>query len=426
MNIPAGIEGGLVLLAVASLAAVQARVARGAPRHRLQELCRMRGVPGLADEIVAGSEPVAFVAATIVVSTAAAATLLAGHSLEAVAAPGVLRWPALVGWVGLVWLALVAVPMLLAVIAGPTILIITWPVWRPLVAITRPFIHWVALLSGAIAGMFGRRAAQADEPSVQDEVRQVVDDALRDGRLEGAARDMIEGVMDLQEVRVARIMTPRTAMVTLPLATPWNEVLRLAADSAHTRLPVWDRSPDDIVGILHTRELLTQLTAMQQAGPGAEPPPLRPLLRPPYFVPEAMSVQNLLREFQRTHTHMAVVTDEFAGVSGLVTIEDALEEIVGAIADEHDEAFSDGLRVVSSGGFEARAQVRLADLNSRMGLDLPEEADYETVGGFVFHHLGRIPDAGERFESHGAVWEVLSATRHRIDLVRISRLSPPV
>jgi CBS domain containing-hemolysin-like protein len=214
-------------------------------------------------------------------------------------------------------------------------------------------------------------------------------------------------------------------MVTLPVNASWSEVLAVATESAHTRMPVWDRSPDDVIGILHSRELLTHLAGAAAGDAPSTPPALRPLLRPPYFVPESMSVQNLLREFQRTHTHMAVVTDEFGGVSGVVTIEDALEEIVGEIADEHDEAFSDGLRQVSEGVCEAMANVRLEDLARVTGLDLPTEADYESVGGFVFHHLGRIPVAGERFDSHGGRWEVLSATRNRVDLVRVTRLAPP-
>jgi CBS domain containing-hemolysin-like protein len=293
-----------------------------------------------------------------------------------------------------------------------------------LVAAVKPFVLGVAWLANLLGGVFGRRAGESDEPTVEEEVRQVVDDALRDGRLEGAARDMIEGVMDLRDARVAQIMTPRTSMVTLPVNAAWSEVLAVATESAHTRMPVWDRSPDDVIGILHSRELLTHLAAAAGGG-AAAPPEMRPLLRPPYFVPESMSVQNLLREFQRTHTHMAVVTDEFGGVSGVVTIEDALEEIVGEIADEHDEAFSDGLRQISEGVCEAMANVRLEDLARATGLDLPMEADYESVGGFVFHHLGRIPVAGERFESHGGRWEVLAATRNRVDRVRVTRLSPP-
>lgn len=421
---PEPLSMALLLLGIASMAAVQARAARGAPRHRVHELCRDRGVPELADEIVDGSEPVAFIAATIVVVAATAATLVAAHSLDLQLVPGRIRLPVMLLWMGIVWFLLVAAPMLLARTVGPRILVAIWPIWRPLVAAVKPFVVGVAWLANLLGGVFGRRAGESDEPTVEEEVRQVVDDALRDGRLEGAARDMIEGVMDLRDARVAQIMTPRTSMVTLPVNAAWSEVLAVATESAHTRMPVWDRSPDDVIGILHSRELLTHL-ATAAGGGAAAPPEMRPLLRPPYFVPESMSVQNLLREFQRTHTHMAVVTDEFGGVSGVVTIEDALEEIVGEIADEHDEAFSDGLRQISEGVCEAMANVRLENLARATGLDLPMEADYESVGGFVFHHLGRIPVAGEHFESHGGRWEVLAATRNRVDRVRVTRLSPP-
>ena len=421
---PEPLSMALLLLGIASMAAVQARAARGAPRHRVHELCRDRGVPELADEIVDGSEPVAFIAATIVVVAATAATLVAAHSLDLQLVPGRIRLPVMLLWMGIVWFLLVAAPMLLARTVGPRILVAIWPIWRPLVAAVKPFVVGVAWLANLLSGAFGRRGGESDEPTVEEEVRQVVDDALRDGRLEGAARDMIEGVMDLRDARVAQIMTPRTSMVTLPVNAAWSEVLAVATESAHTRMPVWDRSPDDVIGILHSRELLTHLAAAAGGGAAATPE-MRPLLRPPYFVPESMSVQNLLREFQRTHTHMAVVTDEFGGVSGVVTIEDALEEIVGEIADEHDEAFSDGLRQISEGVCEAMANVRLENLARATGLDLPMEADYESVGGFVFHHLGRIPVAGERFESHGGRWEVLAATRNRVDRVRVTRLSPP-
>jgi len=422
---PDPLATALVLLGIASLAAVQARAARGAPRHRVHEICRDRGTPGLADEIFDGSEPVAFIAATIVVVAATAATLVAARSLDLQLVPGRIRLPVMLLWMGIVWFLLVAAPMLLARTLGPRILVATWPLWRPLVAMVTPFVGGVSKMATLLAVTFGRRAGMTDEPTVEEEVRQVVDDALREGRLEGAARDMIEGVMELRDARVSQIMTPRTAMVTLPVNAPWAEVLAVATESAHTRMPVWDRSPDDIIGILHSRELLTHLAAAAGGGAPAAPPVLRPLLRPPYFVPESMSVQNLLREFQRTHTHMAVVTNEFGGVSGVVTIEDALEEIVGEIADEHDEAFSDGLRLVSEGVCEAMANVRLEDLAQATGLDLPTEADYESVSGFVFHHLGRIPVAGERFESHGGRWEVLTATRSRVDRVRVTRLAPP-
>ena len=411
------------LLLVACIAAIQARAARGTPRHRLEEICTRLARPGLADEIASGSEHVAFVAATIVAVAATVATLVASLSPDLRVHPGRLRGAGVLLWTGLVWTLLVAVPMLLARTVGARILVTTWAVWRPLVAVVTPLVSVLSRLGVWLAAPFGKRGT-IDEPTVEEEVRAVVDEALREGRLEGAARDMIEGVMELRDARVGRIMTPRTSMVSLPVDAALPEVLRVATDSAHTRLPVWDRSPDDVVGILHTREVLTRIAENTVSGAPLDLPSLRPLLRPPFFVPETMSVQNLLREFQRTHTHMAMVTDEFGGVSGLVTIEDALEEIVGEIADEHDDALSDGVRQVAEGTYEVRASVRLADLAAATGLDLPDATGFGTVGGLVFHHLGRIPLVGDSFRDHGAEWEVIAATRRRVDLVRVTRNAP--
>ena len=415
-----GLETAVALLVVASVAAVQARAVRGARRHRLLELCRDRGRPERYDEIVEASETIAFIAASVVAIAAVGATLLASRSLGDITG-GRLAFdvPALVGWVMLVWAMLVVVPMLVTKLAGAAIVVATWSVWRPIVRLASPAVRGLAVAAGSLGRLIGRADVEPTGAAAQEELRLVVDEAHREGRLEGVARDMIAGVIDLKESRVGQIMTGRTAVVSIPIATPWEEAVRLAAESGHTRLPVWERSPDDVIGILHTRELLTQLV---DGLPAAEARDLRPLLRPPWFVPETMSVQKLLREFQRTHTHMAIVTDEFGGVSGLVTIEDALEEIVGEIVDEHDEALTDGIRMVSPDVCEAKAQVRIAELNAKMGITLPEEADFETVGGFVFHQCGRIPEVGRRIESHGVALEVLAATGRRIDLVRIERL----
>ncbi|MEI6240972.1 MAG: hemolysin family protein [Planctomycetia bacterium] len=424
MNLAAlELEAAFVLLAVACLAAVQARAVRGAQRHRLLELCRQRGQPERYDEIVAGSETIAFLAASVVAIAAVVATLLASRSLGDMSGGAlVIDAPALTGWIAIVWTMLVVVPMLVTRLAGAAIVVATWRLWKPIVGIAAPAVRCLGTAAAFLGRRFGRAGTEPAGGNAQDELRLVVDEAHREGRLEGVARDMIEGVMDLKEARVAQIMTSRTAMITIPIATPWDDVLRIASESAHTRLPVWDRSPDDVIGILHTRELLTQLVARPAPGGRAAAPDLRPLLRPPWFIPESMSVQNLLRDFQRTHTHMAIVTDEFGGVSGLVTIEDALEEIVGEIVDEHDEALSDGIRMVSPDVCEAQARVRIAELNEKMGIALPEEADFETVGGFVFHQCGRIPEVGRRIESHGVALEVLAATGRRIDLVRIERV----
>jgi putative hemolysin len=417
-----GREAALVLLVVASLAAIQARAVRGARRQLIQELCRRRGRPERYEEIVAASETIAFIAATVVVCAAVGATLLACGGLVAAGRSPAVEASAVAGWIGLAWLLLVVVPALLARFAGPWIVVATWTLWRPIVGLIGPVVHQL----GKAAAVLGRAAGQphptvaAEQP--HEELKLVVDQAHREGSLAGAARDMIRGVIGLDAVRVAAIMTPRTKMVLIAAATPWEEAIRIAAESGHTRLPVWDRSPDDVVGVLHIRDVLSRLTAGDTA---AAAPGIRPLLRPPWFVPESMSVQKLLREFQRGKTHLAVVTDEFGGVSGLVTIEDALEEIVGEIADEHDEAFADGIRMLSADACEVVAAVRIATVNERLGLHLPDEADFDTIGGFVFHQLGRIPEVGAALEAHDARLEVLAATRRRIDLVRIERVGKP-
>ena len=423
-----GIESAVLLLMLASVAAVQARAVRGTQRHHLQNLCHRRGTPTHYEQIVAASETIAFIAASIVVIAAVVATLLASRGLLA-ASGGVLALEvsAVAGWIALVWLVLVVVPMLVTKVAGPWIVVATWRLWRPVVSVLAPAVRRLGIAASSLGdAAAGRNVTDMPAERRQDELRLVVDEAHREGRIEGTARDMIRGVIGLDEVRVAQIMTPRTQMIAIPLTAGWDEAVRLAAESAHTRLPVWDRSSDDVIGILHTRDVLNRLAdglAPPSAAP-AEPREIRPLLRLPWFVPESMSVQTLLLEFQRGKTHMAIVTDEFGGVSGLVTIEDALEEIVGEIADEHDEAFSDGMRTVSPDVCEVLAHVPVTRLNERMHVSLPEEAGYETIGGFVFHQFGRIPEVGERIESHGAALEVLAATRRRIDLVRVERLTP--
>jgi CBS domain containing-hemolysin-like protein len=418
-----GFESAVVLLGLASLAAVQARAVRGAERQLIQDLCRRRRRPERYGEIVAASETIAFIAASVVVIASVVATLLAFRGLAAAGGGSLaIGASAVVGWIAAAWALLVVVPLLLVKFAGPWIVVATWTLWRPVVGLIGPAVRQLGRVAGLLAGFLGRGggAAPADRP--HEELRLVVEEAHREGRLEGEARDMIRGVIALDEVRVAAVMTPRTSVIAIPAAAPWEEAVRLAAESGHTRLPVWGKSPDDVVGILHTRDVLRLLADGFDAA--AAKPAISALLRPPWFVPESMSVQKLLREFRRGNTHMAVVTDEFGGVSGVVTIEDALEEIVGEIADEHDEAFADGMRMLSDHACEALAHVRIAALNRRLGVALPEEEDFETIGGFVFHQFGRIPEVGERIESHGVRFEVLEATRRRIDLVRVERLPP--
>jgi CBS domain containing-hemolysin-like protein len=406
-------QTAFLLLILASVAAIQARAIRGARRHHLQDVCQHQNQPEIYDEIISAGEGVAFVAATVVTGSAVLATLMAAKHLPVTNL-------ALSGWMLLCWGMLVIIPMLLTRLAGVWIVVVTWWLWRPFIRLARPLATIGRSLLRLASRFLPGTSREAAENS-QDEIRLAMDEAHREGHLDEEARDMIQGVMELEDVHVSEIMTPRTEMIGMPLASSWDEVVATAIDSGHSRLPVWRASSDDIIGVLHSREILTELARWSTSDAGS-PPDLNELIRPPYFIPETMSVQSLLRELQRGKSHMAIVTDEFGGVCGIVTIEDALEEIVGEIADEHDEAFNDGILAVSDDVCETLANVPLDDLNERMRFSLPEEADFDTIGGFAFHIFGRIPEVGEKIEADGVALEVLAATGRKIERLRVTRL----
>ncbi len=271
-----------------------------------------------------------------------------------------------------------------------------------------------------IYGLSGQKVRRFTEEELEEEIREVVNEGQREGLMEEDARQMIESVITLGEVHVSEIMTPRTDTVSLPVDISWKEALELVIASGHTRFPVYGKSHDDILGILHIKEMLHELV---HGSPKAHRPIVE-MIRPPFFVPESKRVDELLQEFQRGRNHIAVVLDEFGGVSGIVTIEDVLEEIVGEIADEHDDAASDGIKPLSDRACEALARVHLSELNERMGLHLPEDETFDTIGGFVFHQMGRIPHAGEELLYNGVKIKVLEAGRRRINRVAIEVVPP--
>jgi CBS domain containing-hemolysin-like protein len=409
-------QTAILLLAIASLAALQSRAIRGAKRHQLQDICRQKGLPDVYDELVRASEGIAFFAATVVVLAGVASTFFISKILTTNLSTGL--------WAGLCWIMLVIVPMTLTRFAGVWIVVTTWWLWRPLIQLVTPVSRGINKCIEAVQRVFYRSKNRATADESQDEIRLAMDEAHREGHLDEEAREMIEGVMELEDAQVSEIMTPRTQVIGISVNSTWKDSVEAAVESGYSRLPVWKSSPDDIIGVLYLREILAKL-AQHQESPSEtrqDEPNLRDLLRPPYFIPETMSVRSLLRDLQRGKSHMAIVTDEFGGVCGIVTIEDALEEIVGEITDEHDETLIDGILVQSKDTCETLANVPIDDVNQRMHFSLPEEADYDTIGGFAFHTFGRIPSAGETIEADGVAIEVLASSKHRIDRLRVSRL----
>ncbi|HZZ83911.1 MAG TPA: hemolysin family protein [Anaeromyxobacteraceae bacterium] len=230
--------------------------------------------------------------------------------------------------------------------------------------------------------------------------------------------DLIHAVFEFREKTARDVMVPRTEVVAVDEDTPVAEIIRLLAEEGHSRVPVYRESLDRIVGFLHARDLVPLL-----ANP--ELIVLRDLLRPPHFVPWSKPVEQLLREMQKLHLHMVVVVDEYGGVMGICTIEDVLEEIVGEIDDEFSAPQGQHVESHPDGTYTIRGETPVSELNRVAQAELPEDQDYETVGGFLNALAGAIPAAGDRFFWRGWLFTVAEADPRRVTKVRATRVKRP-
>ena len=416
----------LLALAVACLAATSVHSFRDFSRSHLRELLRVRGQVLRYDEIAENHPRAALGAESVRVFATGAAVLAAGAYLWN--SQGQLEWPLaivvnaarIVVGAMVLWLAIVWLPTALSKIWAESIIARTWGLWRFFGRLFAPSAAGTKFMERAFHRLSGNEPPATNERELEEEIREVFNEGQRDGLIEDEAREMIESVMTLGDVSVSEIMTPRTDMIAMAADVDWDEALQLITKSGHTRIPVHGERRDEIVGILHIKDLLNEMVRT----PGGKHRPMVELLRPAFFVPETKRVDDLLQEFQRSRNHLAVVMDEFGGVSGVVTIEDVLEEIVGEIADEHDEGIGDGIKQIDERSCEALASVRIGEINERLGLHLSEDEHFGTIGGLVFHQLGRIPHMGEELIHENAKIKVLDATRRRINRVAIEVLPP--
>jgi CBS domain containing-hemolysin-like protein len=411
-------------LAAADLTAIAARSLHSFSRHDLEEICQLRKAPERFAEILRHHERVALgvemvVAILVAISICAGTLWIWQITSAAQTQPWLLFGLAAILLGLLVAVTIVWLPWSIARIAAARFLYVSWPLWSFVGQLAQPLV-WIAhLVDGALHRLTGRADQKADEESIEEEIRTIVSEGHREGLLEEEAREMIEGVIELGDAVVSNIMTPRTEIHMIQVNTPWDEVVESVIESGHTRVPVCDKNRDDVVGILYSKELLPELAK----SPDQPRRPLAELLRKPLFVPETKPVDDLLRWFQKSRTHIAVVLDEYGGVSGLVTIEDVLEEIVGEIDDEYDEQSEDKVRKIDDDVCEALGRAHIDEINATMGFDLPENADFDTVGGFVFAEFGRVPSVGESITWNASVRvTVLEASRRRVNRVRLERI----
>jgi putative hemolysin len=279
-----------------------------------------------------------------------------------------------------------------------------------------PLVGALTLVTRYVSRLF-RADVPADERISSEELRLIIEQGGEQGILEAEEEQMIHAVIELGDQRVHEVMVPRTSMVSLASEATIGEAIDAIVSEGHSRIPVFEGSIDEIVGIVYAKDLLPFLKA------GApDPPPLRSLLRTPVFVPESMSVDDLLHELQRRKVHIAIVLDEYGGTAGLVTIEDLLEEIVGEIQDEYDE---EEPMIVRLSDDEARVDGRAAvdDLAALFETPVPLEDDdeYDTVGGLIYHRIGGVPKPGDQVSLDGLTLTVESTDGRRVSKVLVVR-----
>jgi magnesium and cobalt transporter len=251
------------------------------------------------------------------------------------------------------------------------------------------------------------------EPEDREQLVELLHSAFERSLLDADALAMIEGVLQVSEMQVRDVMIPRAQMDVVDIADAPEKFIPFVIETAHSRFPVIDKDKDDVIGILLAKDLLRYYAGQEFN--------VRDMLRPAVFIPESKRLNVLLKEFRSNRNHIAIVVDEYGGVSGIVTIEDVLEQIVGEIEDEYDyDEQEDNIIRVPDGRFRVKAQAEIADFNEVMGTEFSDE-DYDTVGGLVVSKFGRMPKRGEHVVFDGLRFNVLRADSRRLYSLLVER-----
>jgi putative hemolysin len=316
-------------------------------------------------------------------------------------------------------IAAIGVPHALATHTGEAILARSLALlWVVRVALY-PVEKTLGLVEFLVRRLLGH-AERSDEAQVE-RMEQEILDAVSEGELHGAVdeeqKEIIESVFELHDTQVSEIMTPRTDVVAITADAPYDEVRDTILRAGHSRIPVYEESLDHIIGVLYAKDLI-RLDDSSHFD-------VRKLMRSVPFVPEAKTIDQLLRQFRQEKIHLAIVLDEYGGTAGLVTIEDILEELVGEIDDEYDRQAPPELSHIDKDTLEADGRVHVDDVNEALAIGIPDNGDYDTIGGFVFSSMGKIPDKGEEFRHENVHFLVIDAEPRKINRLRIHVERPP-
>ncbi|HUQ68469.1 MAG TPA: hemolysin family protein, partial [Planctomycetaceae bacterium] len=397
---------------------------------RLEEICDRKGAPERFREILT-LQSQALLALELLVTVG---VMLAGFLIWSwlggipdgdwlVVAGRIVRY---VVAVGVIVVIADLLPWTLAQIRAEQFLYNFWPAIRGVLFVLQPVLAVVRIADRSLHRASGRGEPETDDAAmIDEEIRTVVDEGRREGVLHQDAGVMIERVIELQHDDVSAIMTPRTDMFCIQIDATLETARQQLLEAGHSRVPTYGDSTDDILGILYAKDLLRALEPNRR--PGEPIPVLRDIIREPVYVPVTTQIPVLLELMKRKHVQIAIVTDEYSGVAGLVTMEDILEEIVGEIEDEYDDdVIRQRISTISDDVAEVDGRVHLDDLNERFNYGLPENLEYNTIGGLVFSLLGHLPTVGETVQYRQLKLTVLATDRRKINRVRIERAASDV
>jgi Mg2+/Co2+ transporter CorB len=292
------------------------------------------------------------------------------------------------------------------------------PVLRPVVFVLAPIALSIQFVVGVVFKLAGVQVAPGLTPDAsEEELRGAIDLHAGEGEEEKHEREMMRSILDLADVTVEEIMVHRKDVVTINVDEPPAQIVDEVLGSPYTRIPLWQDDPDNIVGVLHVKALLREVQSCQG---NLESLDVVKIANAPWFIPETTDLLSQLGAFRGRHEHFAICVDEYGTVLGIVTLEDILEEIVGDIADEHDEEI-EGVEVNEDGSVTADGKVTIRDLNRRFEWRLPDE-EASTIAGLVLHEARQIPELHQVFAFHGFSFEILGRRRNQITSIRVGRL----
>lgn len=292
-----------------------------------------------------------------------------------------------------------------------TTLMISWPM-RVFYLVCSPFIWLLNKTSNTFLKMIGIKAFGEEEVHTEEELRLILTESEEGGAIKPSENELIQNVFDFDDRFVKQIMVPKNRISAIDVEMGRDQVVKLIIDEGFSRLPVYLGDIDNVIGIVHSKDLLKALIENKYRS-------MKDIMRPVHFVPESMRIAELLRDFQKHHIQMAVVTNEFGSAAGIITMEDIIEELVGEIQDEHDEEKPD-VEKKSEKEYIVNAQVNIVDANEMLPVALPENPHYETVSGYVNYIFGRIPAVNDKKTADGYDITILKRNKQSVESIKLT------